>query len=136
MHNDLYNWLANNAAIKGAVGSRVYHQSMPQANTTFPALAFEMVGRTEIEPDFDRYPAAVLDEVRYQFDIIAKQSADAISAAIVVSNELRSLKGVIGTTNVQWTRLDNENHFEEKEGDKLRRRVVLDYSFIIEAQSE
>ncbi len=129
MHSDLFKFLREHSVITSLFADRVYHMSLPTNVQTFPALTFQQIAQSEEAPDFEAPNDDKMDSALYQFDVIAEKSHDAILAADSVNTLLRNFRGTMGATNVQSVEMTNISHNEERSGDKLRRRVILDYSF-------
>lgn len=128
MHNDLYQYLSGNTGISAIFSDRIFHMSLPQSVTTYPALTFQLISRTPLWPDLEEPNDFKVDSSLYQFDVIATSSGDAVAAADSFDSIFRNFRGTMGSTRVQWVGLQNIQHLEDRDGDKLRRRIILDYS--------
>ncbi len=126
MHDDLYTYLT--ATFAATFGARIYHMSLPQSVNTWPALTFQQISRSEEWRDMDAPAADKVDSVLYQFEIVAATSAVAIAAAAAFDSVFRDFRGTMSATNIQDVELTNETHLDDRDGDKLRRRVVLTYT--------
>lgn len=128
MHNDLYTYLLTELGLSAVFADRIYHMSMPQSVNTYPALTFQQIARTPEWPDFGDPDGPKIDTVLYQFDVIATSSSGVIAAAETFDTIFRNFRGTMGATKVQSVVLNSSTHLEERNGDKLRRRVTMDYS--------
>lgn len=128
MHNDLYQWLKNDTGIAGIFGSRIYHMAVPTDVSTYPCMTFQQITNTEVANDMEHPDGVKLRQSIYQFDIVAKGSADVINAADSFAAIFRYFRGTIGSTTVRHTELTNSTHLEERDGDKLRRRISMDFA--------
>lgn len=132
LHNDLYTYLTTTTAISDLFPGGIYHLSMPQEITTYPALSFQMVTHTEFADDMEAPNDAKIDQFSYQFDIVADKSAVCINAADSFVQIFRNFRGTMTGTRVQWVNLQNVTHLEERRGDKLRRRVSVDFTIFVD----
>ena len=130
MHSDLYTYLTGTPAIASLFPGGIHHESLPQDVETWPAMAFFQISRNEIAEDMEAPNDVKLDEVQYQFDVISDSSQASLSAADTFLGIFRNFRGTMTATNVQHIRLGSETHLEERSGDKLRRRVSLDFAII------
>ena len=128
LQNDLYNWLANHASIPGLFPGGIHHNSIPQDVSVWPAMAFFQVSHIEIAEDMDGPAGDLLDQTQYQFDVVADNSNDAVTAANQFLSIFRVFRGTMTATRIQSIALANVSHLEERRGDKLRRRVSMDFS--------
>lgn len=129
MHDDLFQFLKDDATIAALFDGRVYHMSLPVSVQTYPALTFQQITQNEEAPDFEAPNDEKMDSVLYQFNVIAEGSAAAISASDTLNTYLRNFRGTMGATKIQSVEMQNITHNEDRSGDKLRRRVTLDLTF-------
>lgn len=132
LHNDLYNWLSSEPEVVALFPGGIHHESLPQDINTWPAMSFFQVSQVEIAEDMEAPNDAKLDQFQYQFDIVADNSAQSIDAADRFLRIFRNFRGTMATTRVQWVDMVNVSHIEERRGDKLRRRVSMDFSITID----
>jgi hypothetical protein len=130
LHSDLYAYLVGTSEIAELFPGGIHHESLPQDVETWPALSFFQVSRNEIFDDWEAPDDVKLDEVQYQFDIVSPDSQSTLAAADTFLSIFRNFRGTMSTTRVQHIRLGNESHLEERRGDKLRRRVSMDFAII------
>jgi len=128
LHNDLFQYLTSNETMVALFADRVYHMSLPTEVKTFPALTFQQISRQEEGLDMDAPNDEKMDSVLFQFDVVGKASQDAVGAADAFDAVFRNFRGTMGATKVQDVVLNNITQLEDREGEKLRRRVTLDYS--------
>jgi len=131
MHSDLYTYLTGTPAIADEFPGGIHHEALPQDVNVWPAMSFFQVSQVEYADDMDAPDDDKLDEVQYQFDIVADGSQDALAAADTFLGIFRNFRGTMSATRVQHVRLTNVSHLGEHRGDKLRRRVSLDFSIIL-----
>lgn len=128
MHDDLFQYLTTEDGIAALFPGGVHHMSLPQSVKKWPAMAFQLVSLVELADDMEAPNDAKIDQASYQFAITADKSAAAITAADAFHSIFRNFRGIMGSTRVQEISAGNVAHLEERLGDKLRRRVILDYS--------
>ena len=75
---------------------------------------------------------AKIDSCVYQFNVIAVASADVVSAADTFNSIFRNFRGTMGTTKVHTVEMNNQTQLEERDGDKLRRVINMDYTIIFD----
>lgn len=126
IHDDLYAYLT--ATFANLFPGGIHHESLPQDVATWPAVSFTQVTQTEIGADMEAPNDDKIDQVTYQFDIVADTSAVAINAAKPFLRAFRNFRGTMTTTRVQLVAPVNVSHLEERRGDKLRRRVSMDFT--------
>ena len=95
-------------------------------------MYYTQVAQTEIAEDMESPNDQKLDQLMFQFDVIGTTSAEAINAADVFLGIFRNYRGTMLATRIQWVSLSNVSHLEDRRGDKLRRRVSLDFSITID----
>jgi len=132
LHNDIYAWLSSTPEIDSLFPGGIHHESLPQDVDEWPALTFSLVSQREIAADMEAPNDEKLDSATYQFDVIANASQPALTAADSFLSICRNFRGTMTTTKVQEVDFLNVTHFEERRGDKLRRRVSLDFSITYE----
>lgn len=130
IHDDLFQYLTTEPAFDGLFPGGIHHMSVPQDVDTWPTLDFQLVANTEVSEDLDSEDR--LDQVNYQFAVTGDNSSAVIHASDVFNRVFREFRGMMGATRVQWIILGNIAHLEERRGDKLRRRVVLDFSIFFD----
>lgn len=128
LQNDLFAWLIGTPTIKSLFPGGIFHESLPQSVNRWPAMSFTQVSQFETAEDMEAPNDDKLDEVVYQFDISADKSALTIDAADTFLQIMRNFRGTMTATRVQHVRLSNVSHLEEKAGDKLMRRISMDFS--------
>lgn len=131
-HNDLYAYLTGTPAVNSLFPGGVHHMSVPQDVSTWPAMAFQLIASQEFAQDMSGPNDPTIDRINYQFAITDDDSAGVISAADSFHAIFRNFRGTMGASNVQQIDVGNVTHLEERQGDKLRRRVILDYSIFID----
>lgn len=136
MQNDLYNWLTNTAEVAALFPGGIYHESLPQDVDNWPAMSFFQVTQTEIAEDMEAPNDDKIDQVSYQFDVVADSSAPCIDAANSFLRIFRNFRGTMTTTRIQMVALANISHLEERRGDKLRRRVAMDFSITFDVTEQ
>lgn len=129
-HSDLYTYLTGTPAVNDLFPGGIHHESLPQDIEIWPAMAFFQISRNEVFEDMEAPNDEKLDEVQYQFDIISDASQPTLVAADSFLSIFRNFRGTMSASVVQHIRLGNESHLEERHGDKLRRRVSLDFAII------
>ena len=102
--------------------------SMPTSVNEFPAMTFMQVAQQEEAPDFEAPNDEKMDTSWYSFGIIAESSETVVGAAEAFDALFRNFRGTMGSVEVQSVVLNNISHLEERYGDKLRRRISMDYS--------
>ena len=132
LQSDLYTWLTTNAPVVALFPGGVHHQSLPQESISWPSLTFFQVSRIEIAEDMEQPNDAKMDQASYQFDVMADTSQAAVSAAESFLSIFRNFRGTMSATRIQHVDLSSIAHLEERRGDKLRRRVSMDFSIIFE----
>jgi hypothetical protein len=132
LHNDLYSWMIGTPGVSSLFPGGIHHLSLPQDVETWPALTFQLITRIETAPDMNSPNDAKLDTVTYQFDVYSDASASGITAAESFLGIFRNFRGTMTTTEIQMVELSNVSQLEERRGDKLRRRVSMDFSITFE----
>lgn len=132
MHDDLYQYLTTNGAVTSLFGDRVFHMSLPKNVKTWPALTFQMVSYAELAEDMEAPNDDKLEAMTYQFEVIADSSGEAVSKAKTFDSIFRNFRGTMGGVKVQHVMLSNSTQIDDRDGDMLRRRVILDYSITFE----
>lgn len=132
-HNDLYAYLIGTSAVNDLFAGGIHHMSVPQDVDVWPAMSFQLVASSEFAADMDGPNDPTIDQMNYQFSITDNDSAGVIAAADSFHAIFRNFRGTMGASTVQLITVGNVTHLEERQGDKLRRRVVLDYSIFINA---
>ena len=132
LQNDLFTYLTGTPAVADLFPGGIYHESLPQEVKVWPAMSFFQAAQTEIAADMEQPNDAKLDEHLYQFDVFADNSDASISAANTFLGIFRNFRGTMTATRIQMVSLTNVSHIEERRGDKLRRRVSLDFSITID----
>ena len=127
IHTSLYNMLKSNANLVAEFGGRVFHEWAPQSNEVWPVLVFTQIAGIEFAEDMDNPSGEKIEQVSYQMDTYARNSADAVRAGDVVDSVLRNYRGTMGTVSVQHVQRVNLTHLGERVGDKQVRRVSADY---------
>lgn len=127
IHNSLFQFLKDDPDVGSIVDDRIYHEWVPQSETTFPALVFQQVAGQEFASDMDAPNDRKIEQANYQFDLYARNSADVINGAQTLDSVLRNLRGTIGAVDVQHVEQSNITHLGEIVGDKQVRRVSIDY---------
>lgn len=127
MHDDLYQFLVNELGIAALFPGGIHHMSLPQSVSKWPAMAFQQVSMVEFAEDMEAPDDAKVDQANYQFAITAKDSQAVITASDAFIAIFRNFRGTMGATIVQAVTLGNVIHLEDRQGDKLRRRVVTDF---------
>ena len=128
LHDDLYEYLTTEDGIEALFPGGVHHMSIPQDVNRWPALAFQQITSSEVAEDMEAPNDAKLDQTNYQFAITADKSAAAVQASDAFHQIFRNFRGTMGATRIQSIGVGNVTQLEERRGDKLRRRVVLDYA--------
>ncbi len=134
LHNDLYNYLTTTAEVETLFPGGIHHESLPQDVETWPAMSFFQVSQNEFGEDMEGPNDEKLDQIQYQFDIVADSSAAAVGAADTFLGIFRNFTGTMTTTRIQMVALTNVTQLEERRGDKLRRRVSMDFLITIETE--
>ncbi len=132
MHDDLYQFLTNELGIAALFPGGIHHMSLPQDVDKWPAMSFQQVSQAEFAEDMESPNDDKIDQVNYQFAITAKTSNVAVVAADAFGSIFRNFRGTMGATRIQTITVGNVTHLEERLGDKLRRRVILDYSIFFD----
>lgn len=128
LHKDLYAFLKDTATIADLVGSRIYHEWMPQDTDEWPTLVFFQVSKTEQGEEMCPEESPRLDLTNYQFDIYGRKSKQVVEAADTFDSLFRNFVGTMGATRIQLIALGNISQLGEIVGDKMVRRVSLDYA--------
>ena len=134
LHNDLYSYLIGTPDIVALFPGGIHHMTLPQDVDEWPAVTFQGITRIEIGNDMESPNDDKVDQASYQFDVIADASGPCIDAADAFLRIFRNFRGTMQTTRVQWVQMQNVNHFEERRGDKLRRRVSMDFSITFDTE--
>lgn len=134
LHNDLYNYLSTTPEVATLFKGGIHHESLPQDVAEWPAMSFFQVSQNEFGEDMEGPNDAKLDQIQYQFDIVADSSAAAVGAADTFLGIFRNFTGTMTTTRIQMVALTNVTQLEERRGDKLRRRVSMDFLITIETE--
>lgn len=134
IHNDLYNWLSNEPTVTALFPGGIYHASLPQDVSVWPAVSFFQVSQVEVAEDMNAPGDAKLDQATYQFDVVADGSAAAIAAADAFLTIFRNFRGTMATTRIQMIDVSGVTHLEDRRGDKLRRRVSMDFSITFDME--
>ena len=130
LHSDLFNYLKTTPQINDLFGGRIYHEWIPESETKRPALVFFLSSETEQAEDMEASEEAdgdKLDLSNYQFDIRGRKSKEVTEAAKTFDSVFRRFAGTMGSTRIQLITLGNKSHLGEIVGDKMERRVSLDY---------
>ena len=132
MHDDLYQYLTTEDGIAALFPGGIHHMSLPQNVDEWPAMSFQLSSQIEVAPDMEAPNDEKIDQVNYSFAITDPQSAPSITASDAFNTIFRNFRGMMGTTNIQNIDVGNVSHLEERIGDKLRRRVVSDFSIFFD----
>lgn len=132
LHVDLYNYLTETPEVASLFPGGAHHMSVPQDVKTWPAVSFFLVGEQEFADDAESPNDDKMGQYTYQFDVVGDDSAKTLEAADRFKRIFRNFRGTMLTTNVQWVQLVNVSHLEERRGDKLRRRVSVDFQIYID----
>jgi len=132
IHADLYQWMITDPIVSALFPGGIHHQSIPQDVTEWPAMYFAQVSQQEFAEDMEQPNDEKLDQHLYQFDVIGSTSAEAITASNTFLGIFRNYRGTMLTTRIQRVSLQNVSQLEDRRGDKLRRRVSLDFSITID----
>jgi hypothetical protein len=124
----LYAYLKDTPQIADLVGERIYHEWMPQPNNEWPVLVFFKVSTTEQAEEMCPEESPRVDVSNYQFDIYGRKSKQVTEAADTFDSVFRNFVGTMGATRIQQIALGNISHLGEIVGDKMVRRVSLDYA--------
>ncbi len=128
LHSDLYAFLKDTKQIADLVDSRIYHEWMPQDTDEWPTMVFFQVSVTEQAQEMCPEESTRLDSSNYQFDIYGRKSKQVTEAADTFDSVFRNFVGTMGATRIQQIVLGNISHLGEIVGDKMVRRVSLDYA--------
>lgn len=115
--------LAADATVAALVGARIYPEFMPE-NVTYPAITYRRVSTVRFNkmsgPDD-------LTQVRIQVDCWDDSYADVQTLAAAVINALDGVKTTLGAQVVSHCYLDSRQDLSEMDGDRIDRRVSLDF---------
>jgi hypothetical protein len=133
VHSDLYAFLKDTAEISGLFDGRIFHEWTPQANDAWPSLVFFLTSVNEQAEDFEQPGDSKIDQSNYQFDVYGRKSKQVTEVADTFDRVFRNFTGTMGATRVQRIALGNISHLGEIVGDKMVRRVSLDYAIFHDA---
>jgi hypothetical protein len=132
LQSDLYQWMITTPEVSVLFPGGIHHESLPQDVSDWPAMHYTQVSHQEIAEDMESPNDQKIDQLLFQFDVIGRTSAEAINAAHVFLGIFRNYRGTMLATRVQWISLSNVSQLEDRRGDKLRRRVSMDFSITID----
>lgn len=101
----LYTWLTSNSAISALVGSRVYPQVIPPAETGSPAITY---AQENVENIYLLQGKSDLRIADFAIDCWHKQYVDARNLADTIHSELDQYRGTFGADTVESVRLTND----------------------------
>lgn len=127
MHDDLYQYLITHVGIVALFPGGIHHMSIPQDVKIWPAMSFQLISLNEFAEDMEAPNDAKIDVASYQFAMTGNQSAQIITVADAFRSIFRNFRGTMGATVVQSVTPGNTTQLEERQGDKVRRRVVSDF---------
>lgn len=133
LHNDLYAFLKDTDEIVELFSGRIFHEWTPQANADWPSLVFFLTSANPFAEDMEEPGDDKIDQANYQFDVYGRKSEEAVSVADTFDRVFRNFVGIMGATRVQRIALGNISHLGEIVGDKMVRRVSLDYAIYYDA---
>ena len=114
--------LKANGAVAALVGTRVYHERLPQS-PTYPAITYTRTGT-------DRWMtlsgAIAMSRVRITLDCWATSSAQLEALAVAVRGAVGGVTGSLGGTSIQHCTYETEADLSEFDGDQADRRVSFD----------
>lgn len=116
--------LKADANIAAYVGTRVYHQILPQ-NPTLPALVYSAV--SEQRRMLLTTPDGLIG-AQYSIDCFARTVADCKLLSEAVRLSLNGLTGSLGGVSIDHAQLQNRLDLTDFEGDKVTRRILLDFA--------
>jgi len=132
LQRDLYQWMTTDPIVSALFPGGIHHMSLPQSVTTWPAMYYSLVTKNEVGEDMESPYDAKLDLEMFQFDVIADSSKETIDAANTFLGILRNYRGTMLASRIQWVSLSSMTHLEERRGDKVRRRVSMDFSITVD----
>ncbi len=128
LHADLYAFLRDTSEINDLFSGRIFHEWTPQANDAWPSMVFFLTSVNEIAEDMEQPGDDKIDQANYQFDVYGRKSKEVTEVAGTFDRVFRNFVGTMGATRVQRIALGNISHLGEIVGDKMVRRVSLDYA--------
>lgn len=126
-HADLVAFLNGNVTISAAVPGGVFHEFYPQSQRDFPVLLYRLVSWSEFAPDMDYPEGDIIQERRFQLDVVGLSSGDVTDSIEAIDAELTAFSGTIGNSTVQRIERSTASDLGEIRNDKQRRRASADY---------
>ena len=123
LRDGLVEHLRNDAGVAALVGTRIYHESMPQ-NVAYPAIAY---AKTSVERFRTLAGPSSLVQARVGVDVWARTSSDAIAVADAVKLALDGVTGMLGSTNIQHCSYESEADLSEFDGDRAERHLSIEF---------
>lgn len=114
--------LKADSAVAALVGTRIYHEKLPQ-KPTYPALAY---ARTSTERQMTLSGPSSLTQVRIALDAWTHSSAEMKSLAAAVRSAVSGVTGNLGGVSIQHCTYESEADLSEFEGDRSDRRVSFE----------
>ena len=133
LHNDLYAYLKDTDEIENLFDGRIFHEWTPQANDECPSLVFFLTSENEFAEDMEQPGDSKIEQSNYQFDVYGRKSDQTVKVANTFDRVFRNFGGIMGATRIQRIGLGNISHLGEIVGDKMVRRVSLDYAIFHDA---
>lgn len=123
LETGLVNHLKADPALAALVGSRVYHETLPQ-NPTYPALAY---ARTSSQRSMTLSGPIALTQVRLAIDVWARSSSEMLAVSAALKGALDGVTGDLGGQNIQHAYYESEADLSEFDGDRADRRVSFEF---------
>lgn len=115
--------LRDDADVSALVGSRVYHEKLPD-DVLYPCILY-----TRVSMERERLVTGVesLTRVGVQLDLMARTTSEVKDLAVKVRALLDGLTGDMGGQAIYQALLDQEIDSGSFDGDSEYRRVIADY---------
>lgn len=115
--------LRANAGVAALVGTRIYHEAMPQ-QVTLPAVAY---AKTSVDRFRTLSGLSSLVQARVAVDVWGSTSAEVLAVAAAVKLALDGVTGLLGTTSIQHCSYESEADLSDFDGDRTDRHLSLEF---------
>ena len=112
---DVRTYLLTKSAVTTLVGTRIFPSFIPQSNTTYPCIVYNLINQL---PAHMLSGGAGYAETRVQLDVYATTLLVAESLAEVLRDELQGYKGTMGSSTVSSVVYKNMVGFYEPPQDQ------------------
>jgi hypothetical protein len=127
LETGLVAFLKADGAVAALVGTRIYRELLPQ-EVAFPAISY---GRVSTERRQQLAGPESFTNVTIQIDCHANSSASVIALADAVIARLDGVTGAMGGATIQHGYYEQRSDLSDADGDLVRRRITLDFVFIL-----